>query len=132
MFVIRRPGGIEVGGFMAEKSAYSDYPSHYDLKGTMSEAEIHVMRARLRGGILNKARRGELHTILPVGFVYDPDGRIVLDPDKQVQAAIRLLFQTFLRTGGNSGHPQSARPPNRRRKTFHHDKPALGATCQGN
>jgi DNA invertase Pin-like site-specific DNA recombinase len=69
------------------------------LKGTMSEAEIHFMRARLRGGILNKARRGELRTILPVGFVYDPDGRIVLDPDQQVQAAVRLLFQTFLRTG---------------------------------
>jgi DNA invertase Pin-like site-specific DNA recombinase len=69
------------------------------LKGTMSEAEIHFMGARLRGGILNKARRGELRTILPVGFVYDTDHRIVLDPDQQVQAAIRLLFQTFLRTG---------------------------------
>jgi DNA invertase Pin-like site-specific DNA recombinase len=69
------------------------------LKGTMSEAEIHVMRARLRGGILNKARRGELRTNLPVGFVYDSEGRIGLDPDQQVQAAIRLLFQTFLRTG---------------------------------
>jgi len=69
------------------------------LKGTMSEAEIHFMRARLRGGILSKARRGELRTILPVGFVYDADGRIVLDPDQQVQAAIRLLFETFLRTG---------------------------------
>ena len=69
------------------------------LKGTMSEAEIHFMRARLRGGILSKARRGELRTILPVGFVYDAEGRIVLDPDQQVQAAIRLLFETFLRTG---------------------------------
>jgi DNA invertase Pin-like site-specific DNA recombinase len=69
------------------------------LKGTMSEAEIHFMRARLRGGILNKAQRGELCTILPVGFVYDADHRVVFDPDQQVQAAIRLLFQTFLRTG---------------------------------
>lgn len=80
-------------------------PSHFNdrlllgLKGTMSEAEIHFMRARLRGGILNKAHRGELCTILPVGFVYDADRRVVLDPDQQVQAAIRLLFQTFLRTG---------------------------------
>src|SRR5881397_1569926 len=57
------------------------------------------MRARLRGGILNKAHRGELCTILPVGFVYHADRRVVLDPDHQVQAAIRLLFQTFLRTG---------------------------------
>lgn len=80
-------------------------PSHFNdrlllgLKGTMSEAEIHVMRARLRGGLLNKARRGELCTLLPVGFVYDTDRLVVLDPDQQVQAAVRLLFQTFLRTG---------------------------------
>ncbi len=65
----------------------------------MSEAELHVLRARLRGGILNKARRGELRGHLPVGFVYDPDGRVVLDPDTQVQDSVRLLFQTFLRTG---------------------------------
>ena len=69
------------------------------LKGTMSEAELHVMRARLRGGLLNKARRGELECALPIGFVYDPQGRVVLDPDKQVQDSIRLLFETFARTG---------------------------------
>ena len=65
----------------------------------MSEAELHVLRARLRGGILNKARRGELRCRLPVGFVYDADGRVVLDPDQQVQESVRLLFQTFRRTG---------------------------------
>jgi DNA invertase Pin-like site-specific DNA recombinase len=69
------------------------------LKGAMSEAELHLLRARLRGGLLNKARRGELRGPLPVGLVYDPQGRIVLDPDQQVQASVRLLFQTFLRTG---------------------------------
>lgn len=69
------------------------------LKGTMSEAELHVMRARLRGGLLNKARRGELECALPVGLVHDSQGRVVLDPDKQVQASIRLLFETFSRTG---------------------------------
>ena len=69
------------------------------LKGTMSEAEIHLMRARLRGGILNKARRGELRSSLPVGLVYGPDQRVLLHPDQQVQNAVRLLFQTFLRTG---------------------------------
>jgi DNA invertase Pin-like site-specific DNA recombinase len=69
------------------------------LKGTMSEAEIHLMRARLRGGILNKARRGELRSSLPVGLVYGPDHRVLLHPDQQVQNAVRLLFQTFLRTG---------------------------------
>ena len=59
------------------------------LKGTISEAELHVLRARLRGGILSKARRGELKTPLPVGLVYDPQGRVVLDPDRQVQDALR-------------------------------------------
>jgi DNA invertase Pin-like site-specific DNA recombinase len=69
------------------------------LKGTISEAELHVLRARLRGGILNKARRGELRTPLPVGLVYDPQGQVVLDPDRQVQDALRVLFATFERAG---------------------------------
>ena len=69
------------------------------LKGTMSEAELHVLRARLRGGILNKARRGELRCRLAVGLVYDGAGRVVLDPDTQVQESVRLLFETFARTG---------------------------------
>ena len=65
----------------------------------MSEAELHVLRARLRGGIVNKARRGELEIPLPVGFVYDAAGRVGLDPDQQVQETIRAFFQTFRRTG---------------------------------
>ena len=69
------------------------------LKGTMSEAELHMMRARLRGGTLNAARRGELKIPLPVGLVYDPLGDVVLDPDTQVQHSLRLLFDTFTRTG---------------------------------
>ena len=69
------------------------------LKGTMSEAELHFIRARLQGGILSKARRGELQTPLPVGLVYDPAGRVVLDPDTGVQHALRHLFDTFARTG---------------------------------
>jgi hypothetical protein len=69
------------------------------LKGTMSEAELHVMRARLRGGLLNKARRGELECQLPIGFVHDDHGRVVLDPDQQVQQSVRLVFHTFARTG---------------------------------
>ena len=69
------------------------------LKGTMSEAELHVLRARLRGGILNKARRGELVIRPPVGLVYNPVGALVLDPDQQVQQSVRLLFETFPRTG---------------------------------
>ncbi len=69
------------------------------LKGTMSEAELHLLRARLRGGLLNKARRGDLKTPLPAGFVYAPDGRVVLDPDQQVQDTVRLLVHVFRRTG---------------------------------
>jgi DNA invertase Pin-like site-specific DNA recombinase len=69
------------------------------LKGTLSEAELHFLRARLQGGILNKARRGELVTPLPVGLIYDQDKCVRLDPDQQVRQAIRLLFETFRRTG---------------------------------
>lgn len=80
-------------------------PSHFNdrlllgLKGTMSEAELHVLRARLQGGILNKARRGELQCPLPVGFVYNINKQPVLDPDKQVQESIRFFFEAFRRTG---------------------------------
>ncbi len=73
------------------------------LKGTMSEAEIHLLQARMRGGLLNKARRGELRIGLPVGLVYAPDGHVVLDPDQGVQQAIRCLFATFRRTGSALG-----------------------------
>ena len=80
-------------------------PRHFNdrlllgLKGTMSEAELHVIRARLQGGILNKARRGELQCPLPVGLVYNSEGRPILDPDQQVQHSIRFLFDAFRRTG---------------------------------
>jgi DNA invertase Pin-like site-specific DNA recombinase len=80
-------------------------PAHFNdrlllgLKGTFSEAELHVLRARLRGGIVNKARRGELDVPLPVGFVYDAAGRVTLDPDQRVQDTIRAFFDTFRRTG---------------------------------
>ncbi|WP_245272857.1 recombinase family protein [Microvirga lotononidis] len=69
------------------------------LKGTMSEAELHILKARMRGGQLNKARRGELEMAPPVGLVYRPDGGLDLDPDAEVQGALRLVFETFARTG---------------------------------
>jgi DNA invertase Pin-like site-specific DNA recombinase len=69
------------------------------LKGTMSEAELHVLKARLRGGILTKARRGEYRCPLPVGLVYDPVGNVVLDPDAQVRETIQHFFETFARVG---------------------------------
>jgi len=67
------------------------------LRGTMSEAELHFLRVRLEGGKLNKARRGELRTPLPAGLVYDADGRIALDPDRQVRQAIHDVFRRFRR-----------------------------------
>ncbi len=69
------------------------------LKGTMSEAELHFLRARLQGGILSKARRGELASPLPVGLIYNESKQVQFDPDQQVQQAVRLLFETFRRTG---------------------------------
>jgi len=69
------------------------------LKGTMSEAELHLIRARLRGGQLSKARRGELKMALPVGLVYDPADKVALDPDRGVRHALGHLFATFERTG---------------------------------
>lgn len=69
------------------------------LKGTMSEAELHVLKARLRGGVLNKVRRGEYRCTLPTGFVYDAAGDVVLDPDSQVRESIAYFFETFLRVG---------------------------------
>jgi DNA invertase Pin-like site-specific DNA recombinase len=80
-------------------------PAHFNdrlllgLKGTMSEAELHVLRARLRGGILSKAKRGELRGPLPVGLVYGPQDAVMLDPDAQVQRVLRLFFDTYRRTG---------------------------------
>lgn len=69
------------------------------LKGTMSEAELHVLKARLRGGILNKVRRGEYHCVLPTGFVYDEAGNVKLDPDSQIRETITYFFETFTREG---------------------------------
>lgn len=65
------------------------------LKGAMSEAELHILKGRLQGGIKNKARRGELEVPLPIGFVYHPNGSVALDPDQQVRGALQLLFDTF-------------------------------------
>jgi len=73
------------------------------LKGTMSEAELHLIRARLFGGMLNKAKRAELRLRLPVGYVYDAHSKIVKDPDKRVQSSIQLFFETFRRVGTAGG-----------------------------
>ena len=69
------------------------------LKGTMSEAELHILRARLDGGIRNKAARGELYRGQPIGYVRGSEGdaEILLDPDEAVQGAIRAVFERFCR-----------------------------------
>jgi DNA invertase Pin-like site-specific DNA recombinase len=70
------------------------------LKGTMSEAELHIIRARLDGGIRNKAARGELRRGLPVGFVWgESDGEVVFHPDAAVTRAIHAVFERFIEYG---------------------------------
>src|SRR4051794_39578446 len=69
------------------------------LKGTMSEAELHVLAGRLQGARRAAAARGELRFPLPVGYVYDDEGTIVLDPDEEVRAAVADVFACFGQTG---------------------------------
>ena len=65
----------------------------------MSQAELHFLHARLQGGKLNKAKKGELRSPLPVGYIYDDLGRSVIDPDAEVRGAVAVLFQAFQDTG---------------------------------
>lgn len=65
------------------------------FKGTWSHTELHGMRLRLQGAKLNKAKKGELRCAPPTGYVYNPEGQLVFDPDEGVVAAIRLVFQQF-------------------------------------
>lgn len=80
-------------------------PSHYNdrlllgLKGTLSEAELHVLKQRMLQGRLNKARRGELEFSLPIGYVRRPSGEICFDPDEQAQQVVRLIFRKFEELG---------------------------------
>jgi DNA invertase Pin-like site-specific DNA recombinase len=67
------------------------------LKGTMSEAELHYLHARMKGGLDNKAKRGELKIPVPVGYVYDDFNQMVKDPDENVQAVVQLVFDTYAR-----------------------------------
>lgn len=80
-------------------------PAHYNdrlllgLKGTMSEAELHILKQRMNEGRLNKARRGELGFPLPIGYVRRPSGEVTLDPDEQAQRVVRLVFRKFEELG---------------------------------
>lgn len=80
-------------------------PRHFNdrfllgMKGQMSEAELHILKARLQGGSLNKARRGALQLSLPVGLCYSASGEIILDADQEVQNAVRRVFDVFAQKG---------------------------------
>ena len=69
------------------------------MKGTLFEMELHYIKSRLRGGLLNKAKRGELKRPLQIGYVYDDNGQIAKDPNAQVQEAVSMFFNTFKRVG---------------------------------
>lgn len=68
------------------------------LKGTMSEAELHFLRERMRGGLMNKVGRGELRIPIPIGYMYD-GGQVIKDPDIEIQRAVELAFEVFHRQG---------------------------------
>src|SRR5438045_2811657 len=93
---------------LADQDGLYDPTDHNDrlllgLKGTMSEAEPHVLRSRMYQGLLNQARRGEVFNHPPAGYVKLPTGAFALDPDEQVQGVIRLLFDQFERQGSVNG-----------------------------
>jgi excisionase family DNA binding protein len=69
------------------------------LKGTMSEAELHLIRSRLTAGLRHKAARGELRQFLPVGFDYDETGAVVITADEAVVEAIATVFRRFAELG---------------------------------
>jgi DNA invertase Pin-like site-specific DNA recombinase len=69
------------------------------LKGAMAQAELHFLHARLQGGKLNKAKKGDLRFPLPVGYSYDEQGRTVPDADAEVRGAVEMVFRLFRETG---------------------------------
>ena len=73
------------------------------LKGTMSEAELHFLMARMRGGLMNKAKRGELKKPLPIGYLYDDYGKIIKDTNIEVKQSIDLFFDSFRVVGSAWG-----------------------------
>lgn len=67
------------------------------VKGTLSEAELHILKSRMQQGLLNKAKRGELKIRVPVGFEYDEADRVILSRDTHIQDVIRRFFAAFRR-----------------------------------
>src|SRR6266568_194075 len=96
------------GTLLGDMEAVYDPNAHNDrlllgLKGTISEAELHLIRQRMQGGRIAKARRGELAVPLPSGFARRPSGEVILDPDEQVRAVIALVFSLYDRIGTVGG-----------------------------
>jgi DNA invertase Pin-like site-specific DNA recombinase len=88
------------GTLLADQDGLYDPRNYNDrlllgLKGTLSEAELHILRQRMEQGRLNKARRGELFNHPPLGYVRGPSGEVQIDPDEEVQAVVRLIFRKF-------------------------------------
>jgi DNA invertase Pin-like site-specific DNA recombinase len=79
----------------------TDHPDRLllGLPGVMNKAELHVLKQRMYQGTLNKARRGELVGTPPIGYVRAPGGGWAVDPDEQLQAVVRLIFDQFDRQG---------------------------------
>lgn len=73
------------------------------LKGTMSEAELHVLRGRMLAGLQHKASKGELKFSLPAGFQFDDEGRIIKSTDEQIQHIVRFVYSKFIELGSVSG-----------------------------
>ena len=96
------------GALIADLDGIYD-PAQYNdrlllgLKGTMSEAELHLLKQRMYQGCLSKARRGELTFALPTGYVWGPDHQLQFDPDEQVQQVVRLIFRQFEELGTLGG-----------------------------
>jgi len=96
------------GSLLADQDGLYD-PCEYNdrlllgLKGTLSEAELHILRQRMYQGRLNKAKRGELFSHPPIGYVRLITGEFARDPDQQVQAVVRLIFEQFERSGTING-----------------------------
>src|SRR5712691_480294 len=96
------------------------------MKGQISEAELHFIRARLRGGQLSKARRGELVMPLPAGLACDAAGHVILDPDTAIQGALRHLFTTFEATGSATAVVKAFRAAGLSFPWRHHKGPRKG------
>jgi len=92
------------GALLADPDGVYD-PGYYNdrlllgLKGTMSEAELYLIKQRMASGRLAKAQRGELALPLPIGYARRSDGQVIIDPDEQAQHVVRLVFDMFTRLG---------------------------------